>query len=105
MLESANGGIAVRALDCMDWEDIQPGDRNHPANNTRGNVVTYLWWAIDSAVIRRIGRWFERLSARRQASLYHDWDLELTEAEAERENWEPDELWAAITFTMAQHGG
>jgi hypothetical protein len=53
--------------------------------------VTYLWWAIDSFVIRR-GRWFKGLSARREARLYNDWDLELTEAEAERENWEPDEL-------------
>ena len=71
----------------------------------KGNVVTYLWWAIDSAIIRRIGRRFERLGARREASLYHDWDLELTEAEAERENWEPDELWAAMAVTMARHGG
>jgi hypothetical protein len=59
--------------------------------NRRGHAVTYLWWAIDSGMIR-IGRWFKR--ARREASLFHDWDTELTEAEAERENWEPGELWA-----------
>jgi hypothetical protein len=67
--------------------------------------VTYLRWVIDRAIIRRIGRRFDGLSARRGASLYHDWDLELTEAEAERENWEPDELRAAMAVTMAQHGG
>jgi len=61
--------------------------------NRRGRAVTYLWWAIDSGTIR-IGRWFRRVRAGREASLFHDWDTELTEAEAERENWEPNELWA-----------
>jgi hypothetical protein len=65
--------------------------------------VTYLWWAFDSAIIRRIGSWFERLCTRREPNLYHDWDLELTEAEAERENWETDELWTSTS--MAEFRG
>jgi hypothetical protein len=56
--------------------------------------VTYRWWAIDSGM-SRIGRWCDRVCARREASLWHDWDTELTEAEAARQNWEPDELWAS----------
>jgi hypothetical protein len=53
--------------------------------------VTYLWWAIDSFIIRR-GRWFKPVCARREARLCNDWDLQLTEAEAKHQNWEPDEL-------------
>jgi hypothetical protein len=54
--------------------------------------VTYLLWTIDSAITRiapQLQPFVQQLSERRDARLLHDWDTELTEAEAERENWEP----------------
>ena len=53
---------------------------------------------MDSAIIRigrRLQPFVEQLRERRDPRLLHDWDSELTEAEAERENWKPDELWAS----------
>ena len=60
--------------------------------------MTYLRWAIDSAIIRiapRLQPFVQQLCERRDARLLHDWDSELTEAEAERENREPGELRAS----------
>jgi len=80
---------------------------NDEQGRQKGNVVTYLWWTIDSALIR-LGRWsqpfVEQFRVRRDVQLWHDWDTELTEPEAERENWEPYELWASMAEARRRRG-